>query len=258
VRIVNTSHASTEPVASTLKAGRNAAFVPTQWSVILAARGKNSAESAQALEALCRAYWYPLYAYVRRFGFSPHDAQDLTQEFFARMLAQDYLEKADRDKGRFRTFLLTALKRFMANEWERACAQKRGGGRKAVTLDTELAERLYATEPGAGTSPEYLYQYRYALTLLDAAFKELQQEFCEDGRSDQFEALKPCLSAGRGEIPYAELAAHLKMEESAARVVVHRFRRRYRELFREQVARTVSEPAEIEDELRHLRAALSA
>jgi RNA polymerase sigma factor (sigma-70 family) len=232
-------------------------FVTTHWSLVLAASNLTSPQSIEALENLCRAYWYPLYAYVRRLGHSPHDAEDLTQEFFARLLARNYLEAADRKKGRFRTFLLTALKRFLAKEWERARAQKRGGGNRSVPLDSELAERLYRTEPGVDLPPDRLYERRCALVLLDAAFQRLAQEFADAEKSGQFEVLKPYLTAVRGEIPYEELANRLNLDEGAARVMVHRFRKRYRELFREEIARTVVRPDEIEDEMRHLFAALS-
>jgi RNA polymerase sigma-70 factor (ECF subfamily) len=233
------------------------AFVTTRWTQVLAARDKLAPDGAAALEVLCRAYWYPLYACVRRFGHSPPDAQDLTQEFFARLLARDYLESVDREKGRFRTFLLTALKRFMATEWHRARAQKRGGDRQFQPLDTALAERLYATEPGADLSPDRLYQRRWALTLLDTALARLQSEFVEAGKATEFDALKPLLTADRGEIRYGELAAALRRDEGAARVAVHRFRKRYRELFRDEVAQTVARPADVEDEMRHLMAALA-
>jgi len=157
----------------------------------------------------------------------------------------------------FRTFLLVALKRFLAREWERACAQKRGGGRQAIPLDTALAERLYAADPGTDASPDRLYERRCALLLLDAAFKRLEQEFMGTDKAGEFEALKPYLTAARGEIPYGELARRLNRDEGAARVAVHRFRKRYRELFREEVAQTVAGPEEIEDEMRHLLAALA-
>ena len=236
---------------------RRPVFVTTHWSIVLSARDQASPQSAEALERLCRAYWYPLYAYVRRSGQSPPAAEDLTQEVSARLLVKGYLDAADREKGRFRTFLLVALKRFLAREWERACAQKRGGGRQAIPLDTALAERLYAADPGTDASPDRLYERRCALLLLDAAFKRLEQEFMGTDKAGEFEALKPYLTAARGEIPYGELARRLNRDEGAARVAVHRFRKRYRELFREEVAQTVAGPEEIEDEMRHLLAALA-
>ena len=242
---------------ATTAQGQTAAFPPTQWSVVLAARAKDAPRSSAALETLCRTYWHPLYAYVRRFGHAPHDAQDLTQEFFARLLAGGYMERADREKGRFRTFLLTALKRFMVNEWERARAQKRGGGQQPLPLDGELAERLYAAGPAAEESPEKVYAHHCAVTLLNAALQELQKEFTVAGKTEEFESLKPHLTAAHGEIPYEELAARLNRDVGAARVTVHRFRKRYRQLFREQVARTVAHPEDVEDEMRYLVAAMS-
>ncbi len=224
---------------------------------MLSAQEKDTKRSAEALEALCRAYWFPLYAYVRRFGHNPPDAQDLTQEFFARLLAKHYLQSVDREKGRFRTFLLTALKRFIAHEWERARARKRGGGQQVVPFDTQLAEQLYSVEQGSMSSPDKLFERRCALMLLDVTFKRLEEEFAAAGKMGEFETLKPYLTAERGTIPYAELAARLHRDENAARVAVHRFRKRYRELFREQVAHTVARPEDVDDEMRHLLASLA-
>ena len=242
--------------ATTARAG-TPLFPPTQWSVVLAAGDGKAPQSSAALETLCRTYWHPLYAYIRRFRHSPHDPQDLTQEFFARLLAGAYLERADREKGRFRTFLLTALRRFMVNEWDRARAQKRGGGKQLLPLDGDLAERLYAAGPGGEASPEKVYDHHYALTLLNAALQSLQQEFTVRGKAEEFEALKPYLTAPRGEISYEALAARLKRDAVAARVAVHRFRKRYRQLFREQVSGTVARPQDVEEEMRYLVAAVS-
>jgi RNA polymerase sigma-70 factor (ECF subfamily) len=224
---------------------------------MLSARAKNSSQSNEALGKLCRLYWYPLHAYVRRQGHRPHDAQDLTQEFFARLLAKDYLLAADREKGRFRTFLLVALKRFLANEWDRLRAQKRGGGRTHVPLDTDLAERRYQVEPEAGVSADKVYERRWALTLLDQTMNRLRLEFADADKLGEFEQLKVFLTAERGAIAYADIAAHTGMNEGAVRVAVHRLRRRFREIFREEIAHTVSSPDEIEAEVQHLLAALS-
>lgn len=185
-----------------------------------------------------------------------YDGDDRDGNYILGIRASDSV-LIDREKGRFRTFLLTALKRFMATEWQRARAQKRGGDRQFQPLDTALAERLYATEPGAGLSPDRLYQRRWALTLLDNALVRLQQEFTQAGKAVDYDALKPWLTADRGEIRYGELAATLNRDEGAARVAVHRFRKRYRELFRNEVAQTVARPADVEDETRHLMAALA-
>lgn len=232
-------------------------FATTHWSVVLSARQKDSPQSAAALETLCRTYWYPLYAYVRRQGHSAPDAQDLTQEFFARLLQKDYLKAAAREKGRFRTFLIVALKRFLANEWDRVRAQKRGGGQVPVSLDTEWAEQRYRIEPAEGATAERVFERRWALTLLDRTMARLREEFAGEGKGDEFDRLKACLTAERGEIRYAELAAALGMSEGAVRVAVHRLRKRFREVFREEIAHTVSGPDEIEAEVRYLVSVLA-
>ena len=229
----------------------------THWSVVLSARRKDSPQSAAALETLCRTYWYPLYAYVRRQVHSPPDAQDLTQEFFARLLQKDYLKAAAREKGRFRTFLIVALKRFLANEWDRVRAQKRGGGRPLLSLDTELAEQRYRIEPAESATAERVFERRWALTLLDQTMKRLRGEFAATGRAREFDRLKACLTAERGEISYAEIAAELGQSEGTARVAVHRLRKRFREVFREEIAHTVSSAEEIEEEVRYLMGVLA-
>jgi RNA polymerase sigma factor (sigma-70 family) len=251
-----TSANSTAAPASEVGEGRPV-FVTTHWSVVLSARSKDSPQSAAALETLCRTYWYPLYAYVRRQGHSPPDAQDLTQEFFARLLQKDYLKAAAREKGRFRTFLIVALKRFLANEWDRLRAQKRGGGQPMLSLDTELAEQRYRVEPVEGASADRIYERRWALTLLDRTMTRLRDEFASAGKAAEFDRLKSCLTADRGEISYAEIAATLGIGEGAARVAVHRLRKRFREVFREEISHTVSQPEEIEEEVRYLMSVLA-
>jgi len=173
--------------------------------VVLSARQKDSPQSAAALETLCRTYWYPLYAYVCRQGHGPPDAQDLTQGFFARLLQKDYLQAAAREKGRFRTFLIVALKRFLANEWDRDRAQKRGGGLALLSLDTELAEERYRIEPAENATADRIYERRWALTLLDRTMTRLRDEFTAVGKAEEFERLKTCLTAERGDISYAEI-----------------------------------------------------
>lgn len=249
------AHSQTTP-PSDIGEGRPV-FVTTHWSVVLSARGKDSPQSAAALETLCRTYWYPLYAYVRRQGHSPPDAQDLTQEFFARLLEKDYLKAADREKGRFRTFLIVALKRFLANEWDRLRAQKRGGGQPLLSLDAELAEQRYRIEPVEGTTADRIFERRWALTLLDRTMTRLREEFASAGKAGDFDQLKACLTAERGEISYAEIALALGTSEGAARVAVHRLRKRFREVFREEIAHTVSTPEEIEEEVRYLISVLA-
>jgi RNA polymerase sigma-70 factor (ECF subfamily) len=225
--------------------------------VVSLAQDSGSPEAAAALEELCRAYWFPLYAYVRREGRSPHDAQDLTQTFFAQLLEKDYLRAFDRDKGRFRTFLLVALKRFLLNEWDRAHAQKRGGGVALVPLDATLAESKYLADLTSTEPADRDYERRWAMTLLEQAVAELRREYEQLGRLAEFEHLKQCLTAERGTIQYASLATALGMPEGTARGAVHRIRKRFRELFRAAVTATVSAPGEVEDELRQVVRALS-
>jgi RNA polymerase sigma-70 factor (ECF subfamily) len=231
-------------------------FPNTRWSVVLAARQKASPESAEALEAICRAYWYPLYAFVRRSGHAPHDAQDLTQEFFCRLLEKRWLDSADREKGKLRTFLIVALKKFMVNEWRRASAQKRGGNRTQTQFDSAFAESRFAADTHS-LPPDEIYDQQWALTMLDLTVNRLQSEFAAAGRREDFNALKNCLMAGRGAIDYAATAKRLGTNEGAARVAVHRLRKRFREIYREEISQTLAEGADLEAELRHLAAALA-
>jgi RNA polymerase sigma-70 factor (ECF subfamily) len=232
-------------------------FPHTRWSLVLAATRKDAPESAAALEALCRAYWYPLYAYVRHCGQSPHDAQDLTQEFFCRLLAKRWLDSADREKGRLRTFLIVALKNFMSKEWRRASAQRRGGGQLQVPFDTEFAESRYAADYSAKLAADETFDKQWALTLLDLTVNRLRAEFAAAGKAGDFEALKGCLMAAHGAIDYASVASRLGMNEGAARVAVHRLRKRFREIYREEISQTLSDEADLDGELRHLAAALA-
>jgi RNA polymerase sigma factor (sigma-70 family) len=234
-------------------------FAATRWTIVLKAREKNSPEVGAALETLCRTYWPPLYAFARRQGRTPHDAQDLTQGFFARLLEADAdaLRLVAPEKGRFRSFLLVAFKRFMANEWEKACAGKRGGGRQHVTFDTALAESGYHQGLRDEASAEKLYERRWALTLLEQAMARLRGEFVVADKAREFDLLKVHLTTPRGGEGYALVAAALGLNEGAARVAVHRLRRRFREVFREEIAHTVADVAEIDDEVRHLLAVLS-
>jgi len=232
-------------------------FPNTRWSVVLAATQRPSPESAAALEAICRAYWYPLYAYVRRCGQTPHDAQDLTQEFFCRLLEKNWLEAADREKGKLRIFLITALKHFMSNEWRKASAQRRGGGHAPVRLDTAIAESRYVADPSAALVAEATFDRQWALTLLDLTLNRLEAEFVAGGRPAHFEALKRCLMAERGAIDYASVAKQLGVNEGAARVAVHRLRKRFRDIYREEISQTLADGTELEAELHHLAAALA-
>ncbi len=232
-------------------------FPRTRWSVVLAATQRPSPESAAALEAICNAYWYPLYAYVRRGGQSPHDAQDLTQEFFRHLLEKGWLASADRDKGRLRTFLVVALKNFMNKEWRRASTQRRGGSQSHVAFDTAFAESRYAADPSAGLAVDETFDRQWALTLLDLTVNRLRAEFVAVGKAGDFDALKNCLLAGRGAIDYASVAVQLGMGEGAARVATHRLRKRFREIYREEISQTLADGADLEGELRHLAAALA-
>lgn len=233
------------------------AFVTTQWSAVLAASRSNGTESRNALEQLCRNYWPPLYAYVRRLGYSPHDAQDLTQEFFARLLERHAMAQADPERGRFRSFLLASLKNFLAHEWEKARAQKRGGRAHILSLDLDTAETQCVQPAAPDDSPDKAYDRQWALALLDLVLRRLRKEYADCGRDDLFLALKGTLSGGRSEIPYRDLASRLVMSEGAVKVAAHRLRQRYRELLREEIANTVSGPEAVEEELQHLFAALS-
>ncbi len=231
-------------------------FPNTRWSVVLAARKETSAQSAAALETICQAYWFPLYAYVRRCGQSPHDAQDLTQEFFARLLEKRWLDTADRDKGKLRTFLIVALKNFMISEWRRASSQRRGGGQPHLRMDTAFAESRYAADVTSQLPPDESFDRQWAITLHDLTLDRLENEFATGGKPGEFDALKDCLMAARGGIDYAAVAVRLGASEGAARVAVHRLRKRFREIYREEIAQTLSEAADVDAELHHLARAL--
>jgi len=247
---------STSSAADTTGDGeiiRHPVFATTHWSLVVSAREANSPQSIAALEQLCRAYWYPLYAYVRRTGQSRENAEDLTQAFFARLLEKNYLGAAEPERGRFRSFLLIALKRFMANEWDRERAQKRGGGQPVLSLDADLADQRFQGEPAAGAlSPDRLYERRWALTLLDQTMARLRAEFLAAGKIGEFEKLKSFLTVDRDRVSYPDAAAELGIGEGALRVAVHRLRKRYRELFREEIAHTLAAGEDLDTELRHL------
>jgi RNA polymerase sigma factor (sigma-70 family) len=233
-------------------------FNTTHWSVVQRAGDSWSPQAATALEKLCRDYWYPLYAYVRRSGRSPQDAQDLTQEFFARFLEKRSVKVAAQERGRFRSFLLKSLQHFLINDWVRGQAQKRGGGQKILSLDDEVAERAYREEPGDSLAPERLYDKRWATTLLEKAMTRLDDAYATAGKRDLFNALKGLLLNEASAETYRELGAPLGMSEGAAKVAVHRLRQRFREAVRMEISLTVATPAEVDEELRCLMAALSA
>jgi RNA polymerase sigma-70 factor (ECF subfamily) len=231
-------------------------FCTTHWSVVIAAGRNDTTHARAALEKLCQKYWYPLYVFVRRLGQSPHDAEDLVQSFFTLCIEKQYLGEADQSKGRFRSFLLIALKRFLANEWDKARTLKRGGGTPAVSLDALTAEQRYALEPAERLTADRLFERRWALTLLDNVLSRLRGEQVEAGQREAFEFLKDSLTGG-GSAPYAELAERLGKSEGAVKVAVHRLRQRYRELLETEIANTVASPEEVAEERRYLLSVLT-
>ena len=245
----------TAPHATT--AVRDRCFVTTHWSVVLAARQGEASQSRKALEELCRAYWDPLYSYIRRRGYTHEDAKDLTQEFFVRLSAPDFLASVSSDKGKFRSFLLASLNHFLANEWHRAKAQKRGGNAHHFSLDAEMGEGRPLEEPASAETPEVFFDKRWALTILERALAALRQEFAGSGKSAQFDALKPYLTDAAAGQNYERAAAQLQMKPDSVAVAVHRLRKRYRELVRSEVAETVQSQAELEGEMSYLLSVLS-
>jgi RNA polymerase sigma factor (sigma-70 family) len=234
-----------------------ATFATTHWSVVLAAGQSADAQASAALEQLCCTYWYPLYAYVRRRGYSPEGAQDLTQEFFALFLRKEYFRLADRARGRFRTFLLHALEHFLINEWKRAQCARRGGGLTCLSLDVEGAEHRYAKESAVTMTPERAYEKQWSATLLEQVLSALKQEYAEAGNSRVFAELGDLLWGKEGSVSFAEIGARLGLTEGAARGAMHRLRLRYRERLRREVAQTVAEPGEVDEELRYLISVVS-
>jgi RNA polymerase sigma-70 factor (ECF subfamily) len=237
--------------------GSDARFVTTHWSVVLAAGRTDSTRSQNALARLCQTYWYPLYAYVRRRGQSPHDAQDLTQEFFARLLERHTLATADPNRGRFRSFLLSTMNHFLSHEWDKLRAQKRGGGHQILSLDLARAEERYDLEPADNSSPDKLFDKQWATALLEEVLNQIEAEYQQSGKAELFAALKQTLTGTRESQPYAVLAAHLGMNEGAVKVAVHRLRKRYRQLLRVEISNVVADPEQADDELRHLFTALA-
>jgi RNA polymerase sigma-70 factor (ECF subfamily) len=233
-------------------------FATTHWSVVLAAGHAETPTARAALESLCQLYWYPLYAYARRRGFSVEDAQDLTQAFFARLLEKQSLEKASPARGRFRAFLITSLKNFLANEWDKAHAARRGSGQRLLSRDARIAEERYLAEPADEQSPDKLFERRWAVTLLESVLRRLREDYARGGRGELFERLKDFLWGEKNLSSYSKFGTECGMSEGAVKVAVHRLRRRYRDLLREEVAHTVTGPEEIEEELRHLRAVLKS
>ncbi|MGO4884358.1 MAG: RNA polymerase sigma factor [Bryobacteraceae bacterium] len=230
-------------------------FPATRWSLVVAAGDPQRKEARSALVFLCENYWYPLYAYLRRRGYPADQAQDLTQDFFMRLLEGRYLDRADPEKGRFRSFLLTSLKFFVADEADRHRAHKRGGG-VLVPLGFSSGEERYQREPAHDETPERIFERRWALSMLDRVVERLRNEFVQHGRPEHFERLKVFL-LGQSDAPYAGLAREMNTSEGALKVAIHRLRKRYRDLFRQEIADTVADPAAVESELRYLAAVLS-
>ena len=230
-------------------------FPTTRWTQVIAAGDPRRKEARSALVSLCENYWYPLYAYLRRRGYPSDQAQDLTQEFFVRVLQGRYLDRAEREKGRFRAFLLTSLKFFVADEEDRQRAHKRGGG-VVVPLEFSSGEERYKREPAHDETPERIFERRWALSVLDRVVENLRNEFVQHGRPQHYERLKVFL-LGQSDAPYAALAQELNTSEGALKVAIHRLRKRYRELFRQEIADTVADPREVESELRYLAGVLT-
>jgi len=232
-------------------------FATTHWSVVLAAGKSSSAQQKQALEILCERYWFPLYAYLRQRGYDSHQAEDYTQAFFARILDKHDLQTADPKYGKFRSFLLIRLKSFLSDERDRARAKKRGGGRKTLSLRFQNAEDQYALEPGDQLSPERLFEKSWALTVLERTMNQLEKEMAEKNKKKLFEHLKVYLTTEKDVIPYRNMAKQVNMPEGSVRVAVHRLRRRYRKLLRDEIAQTVAAEDQIDEEIGHLFTALA-
>lgn len=236
---------------------RQPAFVTTHWSVVLTAGRSDTTRARDALASLCRTYWYPLYIYVRRRGHSAHDSQDLTQEFFAQLLGRQSLASANPQRGRFRSFILTAMNNFLVTEWNKTRAKKRGGGGQVLSLDMAAAEERFDLEPADDSTPDKIFEKQWALTLLNEVLGRLEVEYRREGKIELFAALKQTLLGARESQPYAELATKLDMNEGAIKVAVHRLRRRYRELIRAEIAGTLDRSQDIEEEMRYLFNALT-
>lgn len=232
-------------------------FATTHWSVVLQAGQPGAPGYQQALETLCRGYWFPLYVYLRRHGYDSHQAEDSTQAFFCRVLEKQVLRSADSKRGRFRSFLLATLKNFLADERDRARAQKRGGGRKLLSIDFNEAENQYALEPADRLSPEKLFDKSWALTVLERTMACLKTELAGKNKKELFDHLKIYLTAGKDSIPYRDTAAKLNMTEAAVRTAVHRLRRHYRKSLRDEIAQTVATEDQIDEEIDDLFAALT-
>lgn len=249
--LVSTSAETGPPGTTRITPPHRPAFVTTHWSVVLTAAHSDTTQARDALAKLCQNYWHPLYAYVRRRGYSPEDAEDLTQSFFAALLERKAVSTVSPDKGRFRSFLLASLSHFLSDEWDKARAQKRGGG-KVISFDTQTAESWLDQVPSLNVTPEKAFELRWAITLLEQVYRQLEEEHRQQGKAEWFAVLRNTLAGPGNSAPYAELGQRLGLNESAVKVAVHRLRQRYRALLRETIAETVTTDAEVEEELRYL------
>jgi RNA polymerase sigma-70 factor (ECF subfamily) len=227
-------------------------FVTTHWSAVMRAGCADAASAREALSELCQTYWYPLYCFIRRQGRTPHEAEDLTQGFFARLLEKNFVGDARQERGKFRSFLLTALKGFLANEWDRQHAQKRGGFHTAVAIDQAMAEARLDAELKQELTPETLFERQWALMMLERSMAQLREEYIDTGRAKLFEHLSACLAQEPSAVSYAEIARELRLTEASVKQASYRLRARYREILRGEIAKTVSSPREIDGELRCL------
>jgi RNA polymerase sigma factor (sigma-70 family) len=243
---------SQETTRSPVSSTGDCNFRTTHWSIVLAAGNAGEPKALDAMSKLCGAYWYPLYAYVRRRGYRVEEAQDLTQEFFGRLLEKNSLEVANRERGRFRTFLLAMMGNFLNNEWDRARTAKRGGGHELISWDAQTAEERYQQEPSHEETPERIFERRWALTVLESAMIALREEYRSGGKAELFEALQVCLSGERSTEPYAGLAARLGLSEGAVKVAVHRLRQRFGDALRLTIVQTLGRAEDVEQELTHL------
>jgi DNA-directed RNA polymerase specialized sigma24 family protein len=244
-------------VPNNMSGASTSGFHTTSWTLIRAAAARPTPDSRQALATLCQAYWQPVYAFIRRNGYDRDQSQDLSQEFFARLLEKNYLLDADRDRGRFRSFLLTAVKHFLANEWDRAHALKRGGGQTAVSIDMVEAEKWYAPAAVEESTPESIFERRWALSVLELVTVKLRAQFTAMGKAEEFDKLFMFLNRQPDTARYDEVAAQLGLSAAALRMAVHRMRKKYRKLLRAEIGATVSTPEETDEEIRFLLAILS-
>ena len=235
-----------------LPEGAQRQFHTTHWSAVLAAGEVGTDQAEAALSRLCQTYWFPVYAFIRKKGHSPEQAQDFTQEFFAGFLEKNYVAKAARDRGRFRVFLMTSVENFLHNQHDREQAQKRGGGQKLLSLDYQDAEERFRVEPVDETDPVRIFEQQWAATLLETVLNRLRDEFNAEGRAGLFEDLQAHLWGDAASIPYSQLAEKCGLTASNIKTISHRFRQRYKELLREEIAQTVTKPGEVDDEIRHL------